>query len=65
MATLELTDPVAAIAIQRPDLLALLDRLGIDYCCHGSDSVATAIAAETPSERCEPPLVSEGGACSC
>lgn len=42
MATLELTDPVSAIAIQRPDLLALLDRLGIDYCCHGSDSISTA-----------------------
>ena len=65
MATLELTDPVSAIAIQRPDLLALLDRPGIDYCCQGSDSVATAIAAETDRERRAPALVTEGGARSC
>ena len=42
MDTLSLTDVVSTIVIMRPDVLSLLDRRGIDYCCHGSDSISTA-----------------------
>lgn len=42
MLTVSLDDPIAVLAVRRPGLLPLLDRLGIDYCCHGSDSVSQA-----------------------
>jgi len=40
-------DPIARLgelAAKQPDLLSVMDRLGLDYCCHGADTISEAAA---------------------
>lgn len=40
--TLDPNAPVGGLAVSRPDLIPVFDRLGIDYCCHGGESLSQA-----------------------
>ena len=35
---------IGSLAARRPDLLGVMDRLGMDYCCHGDDTLERAAA---------------------
>src|SRR5437763_5458913 len=44
---------VGALAAEHPRLRAVLEELGIDYCCSGNRNLADAAAAEgLPLQRC-------------
>lgn len=44
-------EPIGGIARRHPGSIAVFDRLAIDYCCHGGDSLAEACArASVPLE---------------
>lgn len=45
MTTIDETTILADLVTTRPGLAAHLDRLGLDYCCHGQRSLADAVAA--------------------
>ncbi|HRJ48961.1 MAG: DUF542 domain-containing protein [Phycisphaeraceae bacterium] len=40
--TLDSNASVGGLAVSRPDLIPVFDRLGIDYCCHGGESLSQA-----------------------
>lgn len=39
---IDATAPIGGIAAARPDLIPLFDRFGLDYCCHGHESLGRA-----------------------
>lgn len=39
------TQPIGRLAAARPELIPVLDRFGLDYCCHGQRSLDEACAA--------------------
>jgi len=48
--TIRLEDPVGRLASQYPELTGVMDRLGLDYCCHGQDSLRTACLSAGKAE---------------